>query len=233
MLRAILFDKDGTLIDFQKSWGPALARVIDDLAPDPALAEALAGALLFDRATLRFPNASPFVAGATVDFAPGWARLLGRDATGFAAELDARLCRAVQASISPIGDAPRTLARLKAMGMALGVATNDAEAPARAQAGWIGLAPLLDFVAGYDSGHGAKPGPGMVRAFARAVGVASGDVAMVGDSRHDLQAAREAGALAVAVLSGPAGRDDLADLADYVLDDIAALPAWAARLRAG
>ena len=59
-------------------------------------------------------------------------------------------------------------------------------------------------------------------------------IAMVGDSRHDLEAARAAGAVAVAVLSGPADRAALAPLADHVVDDIAALPAlFAALNRAG
>jgi phosphoglycolate phosphatase len=55
-------------------------------------------------------------------------------------------------------------------------------------------------------------------------------VAMVGDSRHDLKSAQAAGALAVAVLSGPAGRAELAPLADYIVDDITALPALFAEL---
>ena len=49
-------------------------------------------------------------------------------------------------------------------------------------------------------------------------------------SRHDLEAARAAGALAVAVLSGPADRAELAPLADHIVDDIAALPALFAEL---
>jgi phosphoglycolate phosphatase len=67
-------------------------------------------------------------------------------------------------------------------------------------------------------------------AFARQIGVAPQRIAMVGDSRHDLEAARAAGALAVAVLSGPADRAELAPLADHVVDDIAALPALFAEL---
>ena len=54
---------------------------------------------------------------------------------------------------------------------------------------------------------------------------------MVGDSVHDLEAAKNAGAIAVAVLSGPAPRDDLSPLADYVLDDISALPALISDLK--
>jgi phosphoglycolate phosphatase len=70
----------------------------------------------------------------------------------------------------------------------------------------------------------------MVVAFARQLGVAPARVAMVGDSRHDLEAARAAGALAVAVLSGPADRAALAPLADHIVDDIAALPGLFAEL---
>jgi phosphoglycolate phosphatase len=47
----------------------------------------------------------------------------------------------------------------------------------------------------------------------------------VGDSTHDLHAARAAGAVAIAVLSGPATREDLADHADHIIDTIDDLPA--------
>ena len=91
----------------------------------------------------------------------------------------------------------------------------------------------MEFVAGYDSGHGIKPGPGMISAFARHLDVSPGEIAMVGDTLHDLDAARAAGALAVAVLSGPADRETLAPRADHVLEDISELPGFIARLRAG
>ena len=41
---------------------------------------------------------------------------------------------------------------------------------------------------------------------------------------HDLDAARHAGAVAIAVLTGPAGRGTLAAHADHVIDTIEELP---------
>ncbi len=52
---------------------------------------------------------------------------------------------------------------------------------------------------------------------------------MVGDSTHDLAAAREAGFRAVAVLTGPADFAELAPLAEAVLPDIGHLEDWLAR----
>ena len=112
-------------------------------------------------------------------------------------------------------------------GFILGIATNDSEASARAQAAVMRIETHLDFIAGYDSGHGSKPDPGMVSAFAAMHGLTIGRVALVGDSLHDLHAARAAGACAIAVLSGPLGkaaRTELAPLADHVLGSIAELP---------
>ena len=42
----------------------------------------------------------------------------------------------------------------------LGIATNDGEVPARAHLTRAGILDSFAFVAGYDSGHGAKPDAG-------------------------------------------------------------------------
>jgi phosphoglycolate phosphatase len=70
----------------------------------------------------------------------------------------------------------------------------------------------------------------MVEAFARHTGLAAQEIALVGDSTHDLHAARAAGAIAIAVLSGPASREELEPHADYVIGSIADLQALVAAL---
>ena len=65
---------------------------------------------------------------------------------------------------------------------------------------------LFDFVAGCDSGWGGKPAPGQLLAFVAQCGLTPARVAMVGDSKHDLDAGRAAGMAAVAVLTGMAGQ---------------------------
>jgi phosphoglycolate phosphatase len=84
----------------------------------------------------------------------------------------------------------------------------------------------FDFLAGYDSGHGVKPEPGMVHAFCRQTGLSSEQVVVVGDNRHDIEMGRNANAgLCVGVLTGTSERADLEAIADIVLDDISQLPA--------
>ena len=118
------------------------------------------------------------------------------------------------------------LSRLKREGMKIGLATNDGELPARAHLKSADVTDLFDFVAGFDSGFGAKPRPGQLLAFAGRFGLAPGEVAMVGDSTHDLAAARAAGMRGVGVLTGPATERELAPFAEIVLPDIGHLPDW-------
>jgi hypothetical protein len=112
------------------------------------------------------------------------------------------------------------------------VATNATPAELDAHLDAAGI-ELFDFVAGCDSGHGAKPGPGMCLAFAAHLGCAPGAVVMVGDSLHDLKAGRAAGMRTVGVLTGLARRDDLLPFADAVLPDIGASAHWLDRVRTG
>lgn len=226
-LKGILFDKDGTLIDFDRTWGPAAFEVMREMAEgDERVFARLAEVNEFVIDERRFLRSSPLVAGSSASYGHLWAKALGReDGPALHREMNTRFRHWGEKTLAPIGEPRAVLQALADLGFKLGIATNDAEASALVQAERMGLMPHLAFVAGYDSGHGGKPEPGMVVAFARAIGAAPGEVALVGDSTHDLHAARAAGAVAVAVLTGPAPREELAPFADHVVDSIADLPA--------
>ena len=63
----------------------------------------------------------------------------------------------------------------------------------------------------------------MVEAFCKHTKFAAPDIAVIGDSLHDLKMARAAGAIAIGVLSGASSEQTLAAHADYLFPDIAAL----------
>lgn len=227
----IVFDKDGTLFDFQATWGAWARRLLLDLAGgDHACAAELGAVVGYDFAADRFCADSPVIAGTTAEIAE---RLLphlpGASPLTLLARMNMLAAEAPQAEAVPLLP---LLRQLKEAGLKIGLATNDAEGPARAHLSGAGVLDLFDFVAGFDSGHGAKPAAGQLLAFADLAGLDPASIAMVGDSRHDLHAARAAGMAAVAVLTGLAQRDDLEPHADAVLPDIGHLPDWlAARLQ--
>jgi phosphoglycolate phosphatase len=229
-IRAILFDKDGTLVDFDRTWGPAVGAVLRDLANgDERLYRKLCAASGLAGGA-HFLSGSPLIGEPTTVFAAPWAALLQRPAdAAFFAKIDGLLCRATTAHLSPIGDPKTVLAELAGQGYRLGLITNDADATARAHLRKLGLDHLMEFVAGYDSGFGAKPAPAPVLAFAAAGGVAAAQVVMVGDTAIDVATARAAGARAVLVRTGPNAPDAVhAATPDAVIDSIADLAAWLA-----
>jgi phosphoglycolate phosphatase len=236
-LQAILLDKDGTLIDFDGTWGPAAYQVMRVLSDgDDARMRALVAVSEYIESERRFLPTSPLVAGSSAEYGPLWAQVLGREAgPAFYSEMDELFRYWGLRNLVAIHDPAAVVIALKERGLSLGIATNDAERSARDQAEALGLSGHLDFIAGYDSGFGGKPDPGMVLGFAAFCGLAPAAVALVGDSLHDLHAARAAGAIAVAVLTGPlreAARPDLEPFADHVIESIADLPVLADSLRA-
>jgi phosphoglycolate phosphatase len=227
-IRAILFDKDGTLVDFQRTWGPAVQAVILHLAGgNRAVCERLVAASGFIEAEQRFLPDSPLIGEPTSVYGALWAKALGRPANAaLFAEIDQLLCDTTTLHLAAVGDPKTLLSALAARGYRLGMITNDAEITARAHARKLGLDKFLEFVAGYDSGHGAKPEPGPVLAFAQAVGVAPSETAVVGDTVLDLVAARAAGAIAIGVLTGPVPSAILAPYADALFNSPAEFAAW-------
>ncbi len=224
MIDGIIFDKDGTLFDFRRSWGAWAQSLLDELAPTAERRAELGRAIGFDPATGQFAADSTVIAGTPDQIAEDLMPCFpGADGPAMIARIN-RLAAA--APMVPAVDLRAVLGALRDQGLILGVVTNDAEAPAHAHLAAAGITDLFDFVAGFDSGHGAKPAPGPLLAFCRATGLSPSRVAMVGDSRHDLEAGQAAGMYRVAVLTGIATAPDLAPHADVVLPDIGGIAAW-------
>ncbi len=224
-IRGIVFDKDGTLFDFRASWGSWSATLVRKLSGDNAVqADLLASAIGFDLTGMQFAPHSPVVAGTPTEIAQAiLPHLPGISNDVLVAQMNLLAAQAIMVETIPLS---AFLDGLRARGLRLGLATNDAKAPARAHLAASGIASHFDFVAGFDSGHGAKPMPGMLLAFAKSLDLDPADVVMVGDSQHDLIAGRAAGMVTVAVLTGIAERGDLTPYADAVLPDVGHLSAW-------
>ncbi|SDD51473.1 HAD family hydrolase [Ruegeria marina] len=224
---ALLFDKDGTLFDFTATWGTFGRSFLARVGNGDAIRAARLGAMIgFDYETARYARDSIVIAGTPGEIAEVLLpELAGLNLVELVAMINEESARAPQVQAVPLAE---FLDDMRARGLKLGVATNDGEAPARAHLGSVGVHDKFDFIAGFDSGHGAKPGPGQLLAFASRVGVAPDRVAMVGDSTHDMMAGRAAGMTTVAVLTGLAAHEELAPFADVVLPDIGHLRHWLA-----
>jgi phosphoglycolate phosphatase len=222
-IRGVLFDKDGTILDYWATWVPINRRAALWAAGGNA---ALAGVLLLlgghDPATDRVTPGAPLAAGDFLDIAQAFA---AHPDVGAAAELAAGIerifCEGGAEHSVLVAGAREALVELKRRGLSLGLATNDSGAGIEASLAKHDVLHVFDFLAGCDSGFGAKPDPRMVFGFCQAAGIGRGEVAVVGDAVHDLAMGRAAGvALAIGVLSGTSGRADLERHADLIVDSV-------------
>jgi phosphoglycolate phosphatase len=234
MIKGVLFDKDGTLIDVTGTWVPAYHELLHEVFPnhDPAEIEAKFVAAGYDPATGAFRAGSILAQGTTRDIIEVW--WPGLDDSGMAEKLkllDVDYRDLGLKHLKPLMPLKPILEELRGLGLKLGVATNDTAASAALHMGALDAAPLFDVILGADSVKRPKPFGDMIHAFADAVGIKSKEVAMVGDNPHDMETAHDAGAgLAIGVLSGNSNSDHLAPLADHVIGTIAELPALIRRI---
>jgi phosphoglycolate phosphatase len=208
-IKGVLFDKDGTLLDYAATWLPAnRAAALAAARGNAALADRLLAVGGFDAQAGRIVPNTVLAAGTAAEIAalwlehtPGWRP---RELTALVDDIFEEVSGDVAV---PVTDLAPLFRRLRQRGLRLGLATSDSRRGVDATLGRFGILDLLDYVAGYDS-------------------LAAGEVAVVGDNLPDLEMGRNAGVgLVVAVLSGTGGHADLAAHADHVLDSIEALEA--------
>ena len=226
----VIFDKDGTLIDFDAMWGPwvvELARRLETLT-GRTLADGLFAALGFDAATGRTIAGGPLAATPMARLRELTVELLieagieegeARSAVERAWDPPDPVSPRPVAELRPLFEAIRAGGRRR-----LAVATSDDRGPTERTLAGLGVADLVDALACADDGVPVKPAPEMVWTLCRTLGVDPARAAVVGDSPADLAMARAAGAgLVVGVLSGVGGRADLEPYADVLLGSVAEL----------
>jgi phosphoglycolate phosphatase len=94
------------------------------------------------------------------------------------------------------------LARLRAQGLRLGVCTNKPQAPTQRLLRALGLERFFQAIVGGDAVPAKKPDLGHLGAVLERLGAAPARAVMVGDSGHDLLAARALSVLCVLVSFG-------------------------------
>lgn len=231
-IKGILFDKDGTLVDFHATWFAVADKLAMEAAEgDRDKAEALLTQAGLDLASGNFKPDSVFAAGTNLDVVELWFPQLSSEARKERLAHFNRITVAEGAAMAvPLPGMAETLATLHAGEYRLGVATNDSTAGAEKTLTALGIAQLFEAAYGYDAVANPKPAPDTILAFCDLTGLTPSQIAMVGDNRHDLDMARAGGCgLAIGVLSGTGTRQSLAPLADVVLESIAELPAFLAQ----
>lgn len=221
-VRGLLFDKDGTILDYWRTWIPVNRAVASYAANgDPELRDRVLSAGGQDPITDHVAPSSLLAAGTVDEIVSMAYEVAGSHApNGLLWEAE-RLFQEAGAVHGVLIDGARdALVELRSRGLRLGLATNDTKAGMVSSLDKFGLWELFEFTCGADSGFGAKPGPGMVFAFCEAVGLTPSQTAVVGDSTHDLEMAHSAGAHAIAVLSGTGDVADLSVRSDLVVDSV-------------
>ena len=218
ILRGVIFDVDGTLVDSQGDIVAAMSAAFRRAGlPVPARAEILAQVGL--SLDVIFPRLCPDAPAALTGAMVQWykeAYAAARQTKGSA--VSSPLYAGARSCLDALHNVPEIV---------LGVATGKSRRGLTHLLRDHGLAPLFDAAHCADD-HPSKPHPAMLRAAIGDLGIEPEAAVMVGDTSYDMQMARNAGALCIGVTWGYhtaaalTGADavvsDFAELKDAILD---------------
>jgi len=242
----VVFDKDGTLIDFEFMWGRLAAAWVGRLTADAdneaqpfdklrTLRRELYRSMGYDPQQQRTEPQSPLAIAATSQLQTIVAAVLYRHGIPWPeAEDRARSAFRQTAAdlpladlIRPTGDVAGLLQRLQTAGVRVAVITTDHRAETEETLRIMGIAHLVDHLVCGDDDLPPKPAPDTLLAACDKLEMEPARVVVVGDTVADLLMARRAGAgLKVAVLTGVGDPALLRTHADVVLHSIDEIAVW-------
>jgi phosphoglycolate phosphatase len=227
----VIFDKDGTLIDFEFMWGRWAQLSVKRLAAGAGkreLESELYAMLGYDPQARQTRPGSPLSIAGTSQLATIAAAVLYRHGIPWT-DAEDRARRAfsehddlpLASVVRPAGDVPGLLAALQTAGVQVAVITTDHRGATEETLEILGISHLVDHLVSGDDPVSSKPAPDAVLVTCDQLGADPARTAVVGDTMADLLMAERAGAgLRAAVLTGAGSRDQLQAHSDVVLRSI-------------
>jgi phosphoglycolate phosphatase-like HAD superfamily hydrolase len=229
----VVYDKDGTLVDFNSVWGPLMVHSANALLAATDLGDDfvhhLYRAVGYDPKTNRTLGQGPLATApldqlvivvATAMFQSGitWDKALEFANTYL---LPLMAAQPTAKEIAPRGDVLSSLQALQQHGCRLGVATTDNRESTHLMLRHLGIQDCLSQVICCNDPGPVKPDPKVLVSIARTQKIPVSQLIMVGDTVSDMVMSRRAGAgLSVGITGGAGTHDELAAHADVLIDDI-------------
>ena len=228
-IRMVIFDKDGTLMDFDSFWVTvsrlAVADILEELHADAGLADALLSAM----------GVTEGVTDVQGVLCWGTYRQMGEvlhaalQENGVACELEDVVkltsrtyhAHADQGIIQPAcGDIKRVLGAHLREDRKLALITTDGPVVTRKCLESMDIGPYFSAICTDDGMFPPKPDPTCIEVLCEQFGLAKDEIVMVGDTMTDVRFARNGGIRVIAVNKTEAGRAFFAAEADAVTEDI-------------
>lgn len=228
----VIFDKDGTLLDFGETWIGIFRDFFSFLGQHvhvtPALKDRIESALgiFVDKnhidgngaiamGTFTECNAlltySLYREGLRWDSAQAIVEKVGRQA--FSSE-------ARKKHLKPACGGVKLLQTLKSRGIAVAVATNDKYADALVDMEYIGALSFLDLVVGADSVEHSKPAPDMVDKICAFLGKSAGRAVLIGDTVMDAMLGKNSGVMLTVGVCGIVPEKELREHMSLVVSSL-------------
>lgn len=187
MIRAILFDKDGTLLQFTEGWVDSIVGFLEDKILDDKKKRKL-----FKEIGIREDGGveenSILSSETAMDLAIIFSKYLDEDLDEIYGELDDHLLNYLKKNnkfIRETCDLRKLFEALRERGILIGIFTSDNYRQAKYSMDYLGLDSFIDFYAAADI-YKKKPNKESLEVFKKKYSLEDQEIIIVGDSRVDM-----------------------------------------------
>ena len=218
MIRAILFDKDGTLLQFTEGWVDSIVGFLEDKILDDNKKREV-----FREIGIREDGGveenSILSSETAMDLAIIFSNYLDEDLVEIYGELDDHLLNYLKKNnkfIRETCDLRKLFEALRDRKILIGIFTSDNYRQAKYSMDYLGLDSFIDFYAAADI-YKKKPNKESLEVFKKKYSLEDQEIIIVGDSRVDMVFGEDT--VKVGVLCGTGSREMLAKYTDNIVDD--------------
>ncbi len=232
-IKAIVFDKDGTLIDYAGCWLERTKAATKKLLLRHSAMEAYEPIMkrmgILDDGTVDISGAlcHGTYRSITDDYAEELEKIgIKTDRERLFSELksDFDSFKQLAESIPTAEGIKELLEKLKSEGIKLALITTDERDGAERTLAPLGIFDMFDSVLCSDGIHKGKPDPYFMNVFMSEYGLSPSEVLMVGDTRSDMLFGTNAGTYTLGIASSEKNREYLEPFAHYTAESVTKIP---------